>query len=84
MAPWDASDHVCFARPTQPDPPADPIDPVPAIFVYSNTGADGHSTYHTPGDEVAGISPVDLQASLELMWALLEPLALGHEGTYLH
>jgi hypothetical protein len=63
------SDHACFHAAG-----------VPSVLALS-LGA--HPTYHTPADTLGGILLEDLESSLGLMWAVLEPLALGSEGALL-
>jgi len=70
-APYDASDHVCFS-----------YAGVPAVLALSLAEAD-HLYYHTPQDTIDTISMDTLKASAELLWAALEPLALGVESDYL-
>ncbi len=41
-----------------------------------------HATYHTPADEIDGILIEDLEASARLLWAALEPLAMGTEDQF--
>jgi hypothetical protein len=71
-SPVDASDHTSFTKVG-----------VPAAMAMSHSFDDGdHTTYHTPGDTIDGISLEVLQGSVELMWAALVPLALGTEDEY--
>ncbi|MDD5308592.1 MAG: M20/M25/M40 family metallo-hydrolase, partial [Deltaproteobacteria bacterium] len=53
----------------------------PAVIAVSRGFAD-HTTYHTPQDTIDCISLDALHASVDLMWAVLVPLALGTEGDY--
>ncbi len=39
--------------------------------------------YHQPTDTIDTISKPSLQASVELLWAFLEPVARGEEDQYL-
>ena len=41
-----------------------------------------HSSYHTPDDTIDGILIGDLEASARLLWAALEPLAMGTEAQF--
>jgi len=65
----DASDHVCFEQAG-----------VPAVLI---TSRGPHAYYHTPEDTIDTILEEDLEASAWLMWAVLEPLAMGTEAQYL-
>jgi Zn-dependent M28 family amino/carboxypeptidase len=75
LEPMLASDHACFASnkgvPTG----------IPAVMALSTAMSD-HPAYHTPRDTAAAISRPAIQASLELMWAFLLPVAMGTEGEY--
>jgi Zn-dependent M28 family amino/carboxypeptidase len=71
LKPMLASDHACFARQGQ----------VPAVMALSTT-MDDHPAYHTPRDTSASISRPAIQASLELLWAFLVPVAMGTESQY--
>jgi aminopeptidase YwaD len=53
----------------------------PAVVAVSRAFSQ-HTTYHTPQDTIDGISLDALRPTIELMWAALEPLALGTEGDY--
>ena len=70
LEPMAASDHACFAR-----------ENVPAVMALSTAMKD-HPAYHTPGDTAAAISEPAIQASLELMWAFLVPVAMATESQY--
>ncbi len=62
------SDHACFAQAG-----------VPAVMVAT---LGEHGYYHTPSDTIDKILVDDLAAAVYLMWALLEPVALGTEDLY--
>jgi Zn-dependent M28 family amino/carboxypeptidase len=64
-----ASDHVCFIT-----------QEITAVMAQT-TGP--HEHYHTPDDTPANNSPDNLAAAAHLMWAALEPLAMGTEAPYL-
>ncbi len=64
-----ASDHVCF------------ITQEITSVMAQTTGP--HAYYHTPDDTPANNSPDNLAAAAHLMWAALEPLAMGTEAPYL-
>ncbi len=59
------SDHACFAQAG-----------VPAVLALS---AGEHAFYHTPQDTLDTILDADLEASARLLWATLQPLAMGTE-----
>ncbi len=62
------SDHACFAQAG-----------VPAVMVAT---LGEHGYYHTPQDTIDKILVDDLAAAAYLMWALLEPVAMGMEDLY--
>ena len=64
-----ASDHVCFIT-----------QDITAVMAQT-TGS--HAHYHTPDDTPENNSPDNLAAAAHLMWAALEPLAMGTEEPYL-
>ena len=66
---YDASDHAWFEHAG-----------VPAVLI-STRGE--HLYYHTPEDTIANILEQDLGTAAWLMWAVLEPLAMGTEDLYL-
>lgn len=76
LKPSYGSDHACFA-----------IDDkrvstgIPAVMALSTAMSD-HPGYHTPRDTAAAISQPAVQASLELLWAFLLPVAMGTESEY--
>jgi hypothetical protein len=69
--PSGASDHACFAQ-----------EGVAAVMAFALTDAD-HLYYHTLDDKIDTLSMTTLKAAIELMWAGLEPMALGTEKDYL-
>ena len=66
-----ASDHACFAQAG-----------AAGVMAQSLTW-DDHWSYHTPGDTSDAISIDTLRASIELLWATIEPLAAGTEGSFI-
>jgi hypothetical protein len=66
------SDHACFAAAG-----------VSAVLVTtSGQQPDYHAYYHTPDDTPEHVSVADLEAALRVLWAGLQPLGRGAEGTY--
>jgi hypothetical protein len=66
--PLDASDHACFAAAG-----------VTGVLV-STLGP--HADYHTLRDTIDTISKKDIDTAARVMWATLEPLALGSEASF--
>jgi Zn-dependent M28 family amino/carboxypeptidase len=71
LDPMMASDHACFAK----------TKGVPAVMALSTAMSD-HPAYHTPRDTAAAIGRPAIEASLDLLWAFLVPVAMGTEGDY--
>jgi len=63
------SDHGCFAWAG-----------IPAMMALT---AGEHGYYHTPQDTIDTILIEDLEAAASILWATLEPLAMGEEDAWL-
>jgi hypothetical protein len=69
--PIDASDHWCFSQAG-----------VSALMVLTGPDLAHHAWYHTPEDTADKVTPADLEAVARTMWAGLQVLGRGGEGSY--
>ena len=69
--PSDASDHRCFAQAG-----------VSALLVLTGPDLAHHAWYHTPEDTADKVTPADLEAAVRTIWAGLQVLSRGAEGSY--
>jgi hypothetical protein len=69
--PSNASDHYCFFQAG-----------VAALLVMTGPDLATHAWYHTADDTPDKVTTADLEAAVRVMWAGLQPLSRGAEGSY--